>query len=317
MFIAAALAIVPAAHAQDAGAKGGVAKLPPVSSQASSPKASAYYHFSLGHMYEELAGAYNNRTDYVNKAIENFRLAMKEDPATAFLVEDIAELYSASGRLREAVEEAQDALKTNPSDLNARRVLARIYTKQIGDAQANRFDENMVRKALEQYKAIAEADPKDVESLVMIGRLQLVLGSSVDAEAAFKKGLAVEPENEDALTGLASVYSGRGDAKGAAALLEKLAQGNPSPRAWISLANNYEQMKEYGMAADAYKKALAMDPTRLELKSQMAQDLAEAGQYDEALKAYQELGEANPQDPEPLARQAQILAQDDGQGQVC
>jgi tetratricopeptide (TPR) repeat protein len=307
LLIAAALAIAPAAlNAQNQDA---AAKLPPVSAQASSPKALAYYHFSLGHMYEELAGAYNNRTDYVNKAIENFRLAMKEDPSTGFLVEDIAELYSASGRLREAVEEAQDALKTNPGDLNARRVLARIYTKQIGDAQTNRFDENMVRKALEQYKAIAEADPKDVESLVMIGRLDLVLGSSVDAETAFKKGLAAEPDNEDALTGLASVYSGRGDSKGAAALLEKLAQSNPSPRAWISLATNYEQMKEYALAADAYKKALAMDPTRLELKSQMAENLAESEQYAEALKAYQELADANPQDPEPLARQAQIYAQ--------
>jgi tetratricopeptide (TPR) repeat protein len=311
LLIAAALAISPAAvtlSAQDANAPNG-SKLPPISTQASSPKASAYYHFSLGHMYEELAGAYNNRSDYVNKAIENFRLAMKEDPSTGFLVEDIAELYSASGRLREAVEEAQSALKTNPNDLNARRVLARIYTKQIGDPQANRFDEGMVKKALEQYKAITDSDPKDVESLVMVGRLNLVLGNSVDAEAAFKKAIVQEPSSEDAMTGLASVYSGRGDEKAAAALLEKLAQTNPSPRAWISLATNYEQMKEFALAADAFKKALAMDPTRLELKSQMAQDLAESEQYDEALKAYQELADANPQDPEPLAREAQIYEQ--------
>ncbi len=259
-------------------------------------------------MYEELAGAYNNRTDYVNKAIENFRLAMKEDPSTGFLVEDIAELYRASGRLREAVEEAQDALKTNPNDLNARRVLARIYTQQIGDAQASRIDENMARKAVEQYKEITAADPKDVESLVMLGRLDRVLNSSVDAEAAFKKALVADPSNEDALTGLASVYSDRGDAKGASALLEKLAQSNPSPRALIALATNYEQMKEYALAADAYKKALALDPSRLEMKSQMALDLAESSQFEEALKAYQELAEANPQDPEPLARMAQIYA---------
>jgi tetratricopeptide (TPR) repeat protein len=308
LFLFAAVAIAPAAfhvNAQEVG-KNGAVKLPPVSSQASSPKASAYYHFSLGHMYEELAGAYNNRSDYVNKAIENFRLAMKEDPSTGFLVEDIAELYRASGRLREAVEEAQDALKANPEDLNARRVLGRIYTQQIGDAQANRVDENMARKAVEQYKAITDKDPKDVDSLIMLGRLDRVLNSSVDAEAAFKKALAVDPENEDALTGLASVYSDRGDAKGATALLEKLAQNNPSPRSLISLAGNYEQMKEYALAADAYKKALAIDPSRQELKSQLAQDQALAGQYEDALKGYQELATENPKDPEPFARMAQI-----------
>ena len=257
-------------------------------------------------MYEELAGAYNNRSDYVNKAIENFRLAMKEDPSTGFLVEDIAELYRASGRIREAVEEAQDALKANPDDLNARRVLARIYTQQIGDAQANRIDEGMARRAVDQYKAITAKEPKDVESLIMLGRLERVLNSSVDAESAFKKALAVDPENEDAMTGLASVLSDRGDAKSASALLEKLAQSNPSPRALISLASNYEQMKEYAMAADAYKKALAIDSSRQELKSALAQDEALAQQYDEALKTYQELADASPQDPEPVARMAQI-----------
>jgi len=309
LLLAAALAITPATpkvSAQDTSGKNGAVKLPPVSSQASSPKAAAYYHFSLGHMYEELAGAYNNRSDYVNKAIENFRLAMKEDPSTGFLVEDIAELYRASGRIREAVEEAQDALKANPDDLNARRVLARIYTQQIGDAQANRIDEGMARKAVDQYKAITDKDPKDVESLVMMGRLDRVLNSSVEGEAAFKKALAIDPDNEDALTGLASVYADRGDSKAATALLEKLAQNNPSPRALISLAANYEQMKDYALAADAYKKALTMDPSRQELKSQLGQDQALAGQYDEALKTYQELATANAQDPEPVARMAQI-----------
>lgn len=307
-FLTAVLAIAPLTSigAQDTGGRNGSVKLPPASSEASSPKAAAYYHFALGHMYEELAGAYNNRSDYVNKAIENFRLAMKEDPSTGFLVEDIAELYRASGRIREAVEEAQDALKANPDDLNARRVLARIYTAQIGDAQANRIDEGMAHRAVDQYKVITEKDPKDIESLVMLGRLERVLNSSVDAEAAFKKALEIEPDNEDAMTGLASVYSDRGDAKGASALLEKLAQSNPSPRAFISLAGNYEQMKEYALAADAYKKALAIDPSRQELKSALAQDQALGQQYDDALKSYQELADANPQDPEPYARMAQI-----------
>src|SRR3954449_8811492 len=124
--------------------------------QPGSVKASAYYHYSLGHLYEELAGSSGNRTEYVNKAIENYRLTIKEDPSASFLVEEIAELYRVSGRIREAVEEAQNALKTNPDDLNARRVLARIYTQQIGDAQAKHIDESMARRAVEEYKLITQ-----------------------------------------------------------------------------------------------------------------------------------------------------------------
>jgi tetratricopeptide (TPR) repeat protein len=281
--------------------------LPPIIKQPPSMKAEAYYHFSLGHLYEELAAANGNRSDYLNKAIDNFRLAMKEDPTGAsFLVEDIAELYRAAGRIREAVEEAQDALKANPDDLNARRVLAHIYTQEIGDAQANHIDENMVRRAIEQYKIVTEKDPKDLDSLVMLGRLDRVLSNSVDAEAAFKKAMAVDPDNEDAVTGLASVYSDRGDARSASALLDKLTKKNPSPRAYLSLANNYEQMKEYALAADALKKAIDLDPTHLEWNAQLAQYQALAGKYDDALQTYQDLAKDTPQDATAYLGMAQI-----------
>jgi tetratricopeptide (TPR) repeat protein len=310
---AAALIAVPALLAGPGGAPqvvgdqgAGKATLPSATKQASSLKASAYYHFSVGHLYEELAGTYGNRSDYVNKAIENFRLAMKEDPSASFLVEDIAELYRMSGRIREAVEEAQQALKTNPDDLNARRVLAHIYTQQIGDAQANHIDEGMARRAVEQYKIITEKDPKDTESLVMLGRLDRVLDNSVDAEAAFKKVLEQDPDNEDAITGLASVYSDRGDAKTASDLLEKLTKKNPSPRALVVLANNYESMKQYALAAQAYKRALDLDPNRVELKGPLAQDEALAGNYDDALKTYQDMAAVNPQDAQPYLGMSQI-----------
>ena len=288
----------------------GTSGLPPVVKQPPSLKAEAYYHFSLGHLYEELAAANGNRADYLNKAIDNFRLAMKEDPSGAsFLVEDIAELYRAAGRIREAVEEAQAALKANPDDLNARRVLAHIYTQEVGDAQANRIDENMVRRAIEQYKIITDKDPKDVESLVMLGRLDRVLNNSVEAEAAFKKAIAVEPDNEDAVTGLASVYSDRGDARSASDLLDKLTKKNPSPRAYLNLASNYEQMKEYSLAADALKKAINLDPTHAEWNAQLAQYEALAGRYDEALQTYQDLAKASPQDATAYLGMAQIYIQ--------
>jgi tetratricopeptide (TPR) repeat protein len=277
--------------------------------QGPSPKASAYYHYSLGHMYEEMAEALGNKADYLNKAIDNYRLAMQEDPSASFLVEDIAELYRASGRIREAVLEAEQAIKTNPNDLNARRVLARIYTQQIGDSQANRIDEGMVKKAIEQYKFIADKDPKDIDSLVMLGRLYKVSQDSNASEAAFKKALDADPDNEDALTGLAMVYSDLGDSKRATALLEKLSAKNPSPRALMALAASYEQVHEYGLAAGAYRRALALDPSRVEIKQALAQDLAISEQFDEALKLYQELATENPRDSQASLRMSQIYRQ--------
>ncbi len=116
-------------------------------------------------MYSELAAAYGNRGEYFSKAAEAYRAALKADPSATFIAEELSDLYIQSGRLREAVLDAEDALKQNPNDLNSRRLLARIYTHLIGDSQTNQIDSDMVKKAIEQYQKITEADPKDVGKL--------------------------------------------------------------------------------------------------------------------------------------------------------
>ena len=122
-------------------------------------KANAYYHFTLGHLYSELAAAYGNRGEYLGKAIENYKLAMKADPNACFLAEELSDLYFQSGRLREAVNDSEDAIKQNPYDVNARRVLGRMYTRMIGDPQQGKINQEMLKKAIEQYEKIAQLEP--------------------------------------------------------------------------------------------------------------------------------------------------------------
>jgi len=202
-------------------------------------KAAAYYHYSLGHLYSELAGAYGNRGEYVNKAIENYRLAMKADPNASFLSEELSDLYIQAGRLRDAVLEAEETLRQNPKDVNARRVLGRIYTRMMGDTQQGRIDENMLKKAIDQYQKVAELDPGDTDNWLMLGRLQTLAGSSVEAEKAYKKVLDQDAENEDAMTGLAKVYADVGNTKAATDLLRQVASKDPSLRTLTNLAASY------------------------------------------------------------------------------
>lgn len=283
---------------------------PGVKPEAAINKADAYYHYTLGHLYEELAGAYGNRSDFVTQAVDNYRLAMKEDPKAGFLVNDIAQLYIAAGMIPEAIHEAETALKANPDDLDAHRVLANVYRRQSADPQTNRLDDAMARRAVEQYQFIISKDPKDVDSLIMLGNLQKILGNSVDAETAFKQVLNVEPDNEEAISGLANVYSDRGNPAAGAQLLEKLNDKDASPRTLELLANEYEQMHQYDKAADAYKRAVDLDPSRAaELQAAMAEDLTLAGQYDDALKAYQSVASANTESAEPYIGMARVYRQ--------
>ncbi len=272
-------------------------------------KAASYYNYSLGHMYAELASAYANNGSYFSKAVESYRAALKADPGATFIAEELSDLYIQSGRIREAVLEAEDALKQSPDDLNSRRLLARIYTRLIGDSQANRVDENMVKKAIEQYEKITQGDPKDLESWLMLGRLDKIAQKSTEAITAYKKALELDRNSEDAMTGLAMVYTDLGDTKAAAELLRKVADKNPNPRSLTNLASIYEQLKDYSLAAEMLRRALEQQPGNSDLKHALGQDLLLSDQADDALKIFKELVEEDPKDVQSWLRISQIYRQ--------
>ncbi len=107
-------------------------------------RAAAYYHFALAHMYEEQVATYG-RSELANKAIEEYRAAIDADPTSAYLTSGLAELYAKTGRIRDAVVEAQDIIKRNPNNLEARRLLGRIYLRSLGDMQAGSGSESVLK----------------------------------------------------------------------------------------------------------------------------------------------------------------------------
>ena len=286
----------------------------PAASSAAKPapkpdKASAYYNYAMGHLYAELAAAYGNRGEYLNQAIEHYRNAVKADPKATFLSEELAELYVSAGQIRTAVTEAEEALKQNPDDLGSRRLLGRLYARMIGDSQTNRVNETMLKKSIEQYEKIAQAAPKDTDTWLMLARLYKVAQNSPEAEKAYKKALELEPENEEGLIGLATVYADLGDNKTSTELLERVARKSPSLRTLTALASSYESMREYKLASETLRRAVEISPNNPELKRFFAQDLMLSDQLDEAIKVYEEMIEDDPKDAQSMLRLSQIYRQ--------
>ena len=154
---------------------------PLLAQNAEPDRGKAYYHYSMGHLYAELAGAYGNRGEYLNQAIDNYRDAMKADPEASFIAERLSDLYLQAGRVKEAITDSEAVLRDNPNDLNARRILGRIYLRLIGDSQQGRVNEQMVTKAIEQYAKISEKQPTDLDAWLNLGRLYKVAQNSVDS----------------------------------------------------------------------------------------------------------------------------------------
>ncbi|MBM3812706.1 MAG: tetratricopeptide repeat protein [Acidimicrobiia bacterium] len=272
-------------------------------------KAAAYYHFAMGHLHGELAGQYGARSAHVSQAIDHYRQAMKADPGATFIAEELADLYIQSNRLREGVNDAEAALRDNPDDLNSRRILGRIYTRLIGDTERGRVNEEMLRRAIEQFSKITEKMPSDVNSWLVLGRLHRVAQQSPEAQKAFSKALEVEPDNEEALTGLALVYSGLGDNKKAAELLKLVADKSPNLRTLMSLASSYEQMRDYALASETLRRALSMSPDNSDIKRALAQNLMLAEKYEDSITLFKELVAEEPKDVLSHLRLSQIYRQ--------
>jgi tetratricopeptide (TPR) repeat protein len=288
----------PAAEAKSAEAK-------PAQTTRKADKASAYYHYALAHMYEEQVAVYG-RSDLANKAIEEYRQAIEADPTSEFLTAALAELYAKTGRIRDAVMEAQDILKRDPNNLEAHKLLGRIYLRSLGDIQSGNGSQNVLKLAIEQYEQIIKIEPDSVDDHLLLGRLYKVNNDLQKAESEFKTALKLQPDSEEAVTTLALLYTEEGDSTRAAQVLSSVPDASRSAKLYSVLGYTYEQQKEYKKAIDAYRKAIALDRDNLDAIRGLAENLMNDGQTEAALEQYKVIADANPEDAQTYVRIAEI-----------
>ncbi|HZR58748.1 MAG TPA: tetratricopeptide repeat protein [Terriglobales bacterium] len=268
-------------------------------------RAAAYYHYTLAHMYEDQF-AVSNRADLASKAISEYRLAIDADPASEYLTAGLAELYFRTGRIRDAVLQAQDILKTNPNDLEAHKLLGRIYLRSMGDMQAGNGTDNILKLAIEQYEQIVKLEPDSADNHLLLGRLYALNNDLQKAEAEYKLTVKLQPDSEEAITTLALLYNQEGDSTRAAQTLSSVPDAARSAKLYSALGSTYEQQKNYAKAIDAYKKAIALDRDNLDAIRGLAQNLMFDGQTDAALTQYKIIADANPEDAEAFISMAEI-----------
>jgi tetratricopeptide (TPR) repeat protein len=268
-------------------------------------KAAAYYHYTLAHVYEEQVAVYG-RSELASKAIEEYRQAIEADPTSGYLTAALAELYAKTGRIRDAVMEAQDILKRDPSNLEAHKLLGRIYLRSLGDIQTGQGSQNVLKLAVEQYEQIIKIEPDNVDDHLLLGRLYRLNNDLQKAENEFKTAVKLEPNSEEAVTTLAYLYNEEGDTARAGEVLSSIPDVARSAKLYSALGYTYEQQKQYKNAINAYKKAVELDRENLDAIRGLAQNLMNDGQSDAALDQYKIIADANPEDWQTYLHIAEI-----------
>jgi tetratricopeptide (TPR) repeat protein len=268
-------------------------------------RSAAYYHYALAHMYEEMVTAYG-RSDLANKSIEEYRLAIDADPSSEFLTSGLAELYVKTGRIRDAVLEAQDIIKRDPNNLEAHKLLGRIYLRSLGDMPGGNGSDNVLKLAIEQYEQIVKIEPDSVDDHLLLGRLYRLNNDLQKAENELKTAIKLDPSSEEAVTTLAMLYTDEGDTNHALQVLSAVPDAGRSAKLYSALGAAYEQRKEYKSAIDAYKHAIVLDRDNLDAIRGLAENLMNDGQSDAALDQYKVIADANPEDAQTYLRMAEI-----------
>ena len=271
-------------------------------------KAEAYYDFVMGHYFAQEYQV-TSRSEDANKAIDSFKKAFALDPASQQIGDELAEIYYQSQRVRDAVVEAQSILAKDPDNLPARRLLARIYVRTLGDLSNTSGQRDTLAHAAEQYREIIRLDPADTDAALWLARLYRMQNEQDKAEGVLQALLAREPANESGVEQLTQLLLDEGKSPEAVSLLKGILQRAPTPRLWELLGDAYNQGHDLPNAEQAYRKASEAQPDDINHHKELAQTLLAEEKYPEALEQFQRLSQMDADDPDNYLRLAEIYRQ--------
>jgi len=272
-------------------------------------RAKAYYHLALANTFEEDAVTYGSQ-EAANRAIDEYKIALSADPDSPLLNDGLADLYfRIPGRQHDAEITAKALLAKSPNDLDAHKLLGRIYLRELGDASSAppaAGSSTVIDQAIAEYVKIVALDSKDVENRMVLGQLYTVKHQSQKAEEQFKIAQALEPDSEEVVLNLARLYAESGDVAHAAKVIEAVPEDDRSSKMEFALGAAYDQMKRPKDAIAAYQRAADLEPEDVDTLRALAQALLNDGQLDAALKQYKDISEADPDDVGTLVHICEI-----------
>jgi tetratricopeptide (TPR) repeat protein len=288
----------------------------PGAARAQQPKpdraAEAYQQFLLGHYLDE--------RDDEAAAIAAYKRAMELDPTAADIPGELAALYLRENKVQEAMTTAEQALKIEPANREANRVLGVIYAALSESGRGGRSrgpvtggsatnDENLVKAInhleLAMAGVVGEVDPNVRATLARA----YVLGGQYDKAIPILSSLVEEQPNwTDGPVLLAEAYAAAGRNSDAIAWLKEHAEEDP--RLLPTLADFYERERQWKEAAEVYGRAVERQRRDSpELKARYANALVFAGGRQNLERARDLLNELTTTRPAELSRTLYLLSQ--------
>ncbi|UJH66966.1 tetratricopeptide repeat protein [Allomuricauda sp. SCSIO 65647] len=194
----------------------------------------------------------------------------------AEIVKNIALIYQQQGKNEEALAAYEDAIKSNPDDVNLVLNKANLYYT-MGDK--DKFKELMA-----EASAMAPDNP---DLLYNIGVINMEQGNIEEARDAYKKALAVDPSYVNALLNLSTTYVNEGNA-----LIDEMNSLGTSR----ADTERYEELKQkkddlFQEGATVLEEALKANPDNESILTQLKNIYGALGDTENFMRVKKLLGE--------------------------
>jgi tetratricopeptide (TPR) repeat protein len=248
---------------------------------------SAEAQFALGRIYAA-------RGDAV-AAEAAFKQVLSINPRASAAQVELARLQLAAGRIQDSVRTAEEATKEQPGNLIARLALLRSLIASKDFARAEREVTTLLRE-----------QPNLADVHVLAGLLAIQKNNVADARRAFERGLELNPNSLDALSGLIAADLRANDIPAAKARIESRLSSKPTPGVLMLAARTYWALKEQAAAERTLRAAIEADPTSLQPYGMLGQIYMSQNKLDQARAEFEALAARQARPVGPLTMVAMI-----------
>ena len=149
-------------------------------------RAMSYTKLLEGQRYYEGVRSGTLPTNYLQRAQEAFQKSAEFDPTFAEAHTAVAEISFLLDDFTQAEQEGQAAVRANPDNYGAHRVLSRVYTFKSG-IQDSKIDRAVADKAVVELREVLRVRPRDAEARALLAEFYLATGREKEGIEALRE----------------------------------------------------------------------------------------------------------------------------------
>lgn len=202
-----------------------------------------------------ILGVYCENLENLDRAIQEYQLALEADPNSALLHLNLASIFIKQNNAALAIAQLKQAIGLTPEAVEPHAILALVYAAQ-----------NKVELSAQEYtlalKNAVKLEPKNIEIYKSLGAIYLQQRKLKEAEGIFKLITGMAPADPQAYFYLANIYYDLKDNSSVEKELNSALKLKPDYHEALNFLGYFylEQDKNINQAGEMIRKALVFEP---------------------------------------------------------